>query len=543
MAFSRDGKYLCYTSGGSLILKSLAETGNGLKITGPWDPAQPSFSSDGNWILFEDVSSSKLMKEPVTGGTAKVILSIEGGLRGIHVTQNEIIFCDNNAFYKVDLNGGGREKIYPRDTAAFATRVWKPQLLPDKKTILFHQLVDQSPVVKVVRLDESDKAKVIIDQTADARYLESGHIAFLKEQLLQIVQFDPRSNSIVGKSSVLISDQVHHPRFNIVYGVGQFALSSQGILVYSKARKIQSQEKRLVWIDLAGNIEIISKEPELLLSPRISGDGQQIVVDLISGESFDIVIYNPILGTATNFITKDSTISPTWAPDNNTIAYFRFGDPQGVFIKPVDNSYSPKLLFKTEEVAMLGNWSDDGRYLVFSTSGDIGYFDFADSTVTYLDYINAEEEFFPALSPDGKWLAYTSDRETKDHVYVVPFPGPGRAHRVSVNEGFASVWAPDMKAIYFVGYDDKGTNVSRADIATSPQFSSSPPQVLFYGNHTTLYKFANSGRYQFGNSGLFDIHPDGRHFLMEQSILEEEPDDWLKLQVIVNWPELLKGDN
>jgi hypothetical protein len=71
-----------------------------------------------------------------------------------------------------------------------------------------------------------------------------------------------------------------------------------------------------------------------------------------------------------------------------------------------------------------------------------------------------------------------------------------------------------------------------------------PPQFLFYGNHTTLYKFANSGQYQFGNSGLFDIHPDGRRFLMEQSISEtNELQDLLKLQVIVNWPELLKRDN
>jgi Tol biopolymer transport system component len=532
MAFSNDGNFLCYTSGGSLFLKSLAESGKGVRIDGPWDPRQPSFSADGNWIVFEDVSTSSLMKIPVVGGDAQVVFSIEGQLRGFHYTKDEIIFCDNNAIYTMDLNGGSRKKIYPRDTTAFATFVYLRQLLPDNKTLLYEELVNQSPVVKVVRLDGTKAPEVLIDQATYAQYLESGHIVFLKQGSLQIIPFDLSSNTIIGPSRVITS------------GIGNFAINNRGTLVYSPAREIQNSEKHLVWIDFAGKIEKISKEPDLFLSPRISSNGRQIAVDLMDGGSFDITIYNPVLGTATNFITKDSTISPIWAPDNNTIAYFKFGDPQGVFVKPVDNSYPAKLLFETDEIAMLGNWSDDGRYLVFSTAGDIAYFDFEDSTVNYLDFINAEDEFFPALSPDGKWLAYTSDDDKmQDYVYVVPFPGPGRAHRVSVNEGHASVWAPDMKAIYFVGEDEKGTNVSKADITISPEFSSSPPQVLFYGHYTTLYRFANTGRFQFGNSGRFDIHPDGRRFLMEQSNSETfDYQDLLKLEVIVNWPELLKED-
>jgi Tol biopolymer transport system component len=536
IAFSNDGKFLCYTSARSIFVKSLAETGNGFEIEGPWDPRQPSFSADGNWIIFEDVATSSLVKIPVTGGDSQEIYAIESNLWGFHCTENEIIFCDNNAFYIMDLNGGSRKKIYPLDTAAFDTGVFLTQLLPDNKTLLYHQWVNDSSMVKALRLDKNEGPKDLIEQATYARYLKNGQLVFLKEGSLQLVEFDLSSNSVVGPPRIIAS------------GIRNFAINDQGTLVYQSGRNAENNKTQLVWIDPEGRIDMISKEPALLQSPRVSRDGQQIAVDIMDGGSYDIVIYNPELGTATNFITQGSTISPIWAPDNNTIAYFKFGNPQGVFIKPLDNSYSPKLLFETAATAFLGNWSNDGRYMVFSTAGDIGYFDFADSTVTFLDYINAEEEFFPMLSPDGNWLAYTSDDDANnDHVYVVPFPGPGRAHRVSVDEGFASVWAPDMSAIYLVGLDKKDINLSQVDIiSTSPQFSTSLPRVLFYGDYTTLYTFTGRGRFQFGNSGVFDIHPDGNRFLMEQATSDEQPEDLelpRKLQVVVNWQGLLEGDN
>ena len=162
-----------------------------------------------------------------------------------------------------------------------------------------------------------------------------------------------------------------------------------------------------------------------------------------------------------------------------------------------------------------------------------------------MDFINegkGVEVFFPSLSPDGKWLAYTSDDdETQDLVFVVPFPGPGRAHRISVEEGFSSVWAQDMKSIYFIGLDSIGFNVSRAQIETNLQFSSAKPEVIFYGYNTTRYQPANSDNYEFGNTGLFDIHPNGDRFLMQKYVGSDDSseDSRLHLKVIVNWPELI----
>ena len=93
-----------------------------------------------------------------------------------------------------------------------------------------------------------------------------------------------------------------------------------------------------------------------------------------------------------------------------------------------------------------------------------------------------------------------------------------------------------MKAIYFIGFDEKGQNVSKANIQTDPKFSSSAPEILFYGNYSTAYTVG---------TGTFDIHPDGNRFLMQQSISDEGAasnemeDNDIKLSLIINWPELI----
>ena len=371
----------------------------------------------------------------------------------------------------------------------------------------------------------------------DSRYLKSGHLAFIKDGFLQVIGFNPDSKKLIGIPQIITSDYIQNNGRN-----GQFAFNNHGTLAYW-SRNSPESERHLIWIDLNGKIEKISQKPGMFMSPTISRDGQQIAVDLVDEDgSFDMVLINPVLGTATNFITATSTIRPVWHPDNIAIAYFQFDEPRGVYIKPTDLSYPPKLLFETDEIIHLGNWSKDGRYLVFRSPEGLGYYDSRDNTVHFLDFINAAEGtdfFYPSISPDGKWLSYTADNKTEDYVYVVPFPGPGRPYRISVEEGFAAIWASDMKTMYFIGQDNAGFSVCKVDINTKLPFTSSKPEVLFLGDYSTRYQFANSGIYQYGNTGFFDMHPDGARFLMQRNISDEASGDDFSLDVMVNWPTLM----
>jgi Tol biopolymer transport system component len=540
LAFSPDGTYLCYVSGGQLMLKSMDDPGSDIIVKGASDPREPVFSPDGKWIAFDDVSNNALVKIPVTGGNTARICALENGTRGMLWNEDVIFFGTFDGIFRVDANGGIPEKIYQNTNEFLILNV---QILPDKETVLLHQLFPESgrSCVAMARVGSSDEPLTLIEGGMDPRFLSSGHIAFIKDETLQIVKFDPGSNRIIGSPKVIVSDRIN------IRNVGQFAFNNHGTLVFWTGNKNDNEKRNLVWVNFSGKIETISKEPSLIMSPKISGDGRLIAVDqIVEVRSYEIVMYDPILGTATDFVSEQSAITPVWSSDYTFITYFQFDEPQGVYMKPVDHSYAPKLLFESNEIIHLGNWSKNGRYLVFRSPKGAGYYDSNDGSTHFLNFINegeGVEVFFPILSPDGKWLAYTSDdNQNNDHVYVVPFPGPGRAHRISVDEGHAPVWDPEMRYIYFISQGDSGINISRASIETNPQFSSSKPDILFYGNYTSRYQFENADLFQFGNTGMFDIHPDGDRFLMQKGIESgpESDQSELLLKVVVNWPELIK---
>ena len=179
------------------------------------------------------------------------------------------------------------------------------------------------------------------------------------------------------------------------------------------------------------------------------------------------------------------------------------------------------------------NVSRDGHYLPFYTSKDshrynldLGYYDFVRDTVIMLNYYNTNsQESSPVISPDGKWLLYTSEFSGQRELYVVPFPGPGPRYKISADGAANGIWAPDMSAIYYL---QKGAESDMWEVKLNldGEFSIEKPISLFRGHYYNNY--ANS------RSGSFDIHPDGDRFLMLQNT---ESEILPSVKVIVNWQQ------
>jgi len=543
ITLSHDGKFLCYVLGSQLYLKATNSPDPGVLIAGTHGSRHPFFSPDNKWIGFERVNLG-IFKVPLHGGTIQKICDHEDGTQGLNWYENEIIFAMSNGIYSVSPTGGSPISIYSQIDSAFSlffSPIWNPQLLPDKETILFNQYIENDHWQTVVfNRKKANNLSVIIDRAVDTRYLASNQLAYIINQGIYIIDFDLASSSVMGKAQQLASEPILNTgSYN---KVAQFTFSDNGILAYYAGSGI-ANVRQIVWIDHSGTIQDITKgEPKYYYSPKISSDGQHIITDgRDSGPAFEssqwLKFVSDQLGTTSGFVNHGDNYTPIWSPDNTSITYavYEIGKTK-IFEKPIDLSYPATLLFEFDKDIELGNWSNDGRYLVFefnsgvSNKWDVAYFDRQDSTIYTLDFVNTSAfESYPMLSPDGKWLAYTTDESGDYQVYVVPFPGPGRGIRVSVESGIAPIWAPDMKALYFIGGGPNGSNMWKANIKTKPEFVSEEPIALFYGRYYRSYTGESFGR--------FDIHPDGDRFLM---VKYANPFQNSQIQMVVNWQEELE---
>jgi hypothetical protein len=121
----------------------------------------------------------------------------------------------------------------------------------------------------------------------------------------------------------------------------------------------------------------------------------------------------------------------------------------------------------------------------------------------------------PSFSPDGRWVAYASDVSGIYEVYVLPFPGPGRRHTVSVGGGVEPRWSRDGGELFY----RSGNRIWAVEVRTSPALTVGAPQVLFV-----------TDQYDFSQTTNWDVGPDGR-FVM----VKGDPSALRRLQVVLNW--------
>lgn len=125
----------------------------------------------------------------------------------------------------------------------------------------------------------------------------------------------------------------------------------------------------------------------------------------------------------------------------------------------------------------------------------------------------------PAFSPDGGWLAYTSDESGQQEIYVVPHPGPGRRWQISTAGGREPVWGPDGAEPFYRNLS--GDKMMVADVVLQPEFRPGRARVLFGGPYGMAVP---DGR-------TYDIHPDGQRFVMYENVLQEP----VPIEITLNW--------
>jgi serine/threonine-protein kinase len=203
-----------------------------------------------------------------------------------------------------------------------------------------------------------------------------------------------------------------------------------------------------------------------------------------------------------------------------------------VLRRRADGSADEQVVRSTDRHVHLHDWSPDGIELLAtqegeSTSRDICLVPLAGGEARPLLH-GPFEECNPRFSPDGRWLAYSSDESGRFEVYVLRLPEMDRKTQVSVGGGDRPLWSSRGREIVYRGADGQVASV-RFSPATS-----GPPRV-----ERSVSLFPDTYGAAIGRTSHvdYDVHPDGSRFVMVGS---QAGSATMDLSVVVGWFEELK---
>ncbi len=209
-----------------------------------------------------------------------------------------------------------------------------------------------------------------------------------------------------------------------------------------------------------------------------------------------------------------------WSPDGRTLVFSSVRRGQiDLYSGPVDKSSPPEVLYANQYPKWPSSWSPDGKVLAFEerrpeTAMDVWLYSMDEKQARSFRHGPFNEQS-PQFSPDGRWLAFSSDELGRSEIYVVPYPGPGPTCKVSTSGGDEPRWSQDGKELFY----RKGTTAMVVDVANR-DFCNPAPVPLFDGLDV-------SGE-------AWDVSPRGDLFV---TLARREPP---RLHLVLNWFSELK---
>jgi Tol biopolymer transport system component len=265
-------------------------------------------------------------------------------------------------------------------------------------------------------------------------------------------------------------------------------------------------------VDRAGSLRYATQVRKNFHAPKFSPDGKRIAVDFTGADGRDVWILSLDQGTLTRATFDRDGHDATWTPDGQYITYTSFKKGAfGIFRTRPGSGSDPDSLFTSASLGYTGQWLKDGSGLVTTATdlkpqsqSDIAFVGNRGRGPLVPMIANNFQTQYPALSPDGKWLAFVSNQSGQDEVYVRPFNGEGDQVQVTQNGGTEPLWSPDGRELFVRVLGARGADLVAVSVATTPTFRVVARRTLFsVSDMPGAVPHAN-----------YDISPDGRTFLM-----------------------------
>ena len=513
MAISPDGTRVAYRvfieGQGTIVIRGLDELEAAPLFQNGWTPF---FSPDGTWVAYNDQVDSTIKRVAVRGGggggggAAQSIATIDSFMRGAAWTENDTIMFGTSAFsglWQVPSGGGTPETLTVLDAARGETNHLFPDPLPGGEGVLFTILYEGGGETTDVAVRDliAGEQKVLVPGGSYPKYSPTGHIVYLAGETLRAVSFDLERLGVMG-DSVQVLDEVE-TKFT---GAADFALAFNGTLIYIPGGGAGAM-RTLIWLDREGNEEPLGAPPRPYFEPRVSPDGTKVVVGVRDPDGGDdIWVWDEQRATLTKLTFDAASDRRTlWTPDGSRIVFQSARDGGGIFWKASDGTDEAEPLL--DALVEPYGWTPEGALLF--TNGDIGLLPVTGERIVQTLIGTNFRERHPVLSPDGKWLAYSSEESGRFEVYVRPYPDvDGGKWLVSTNGGDEPVWSPTGDALFY--REESSLRIMEAAVDTvTATFIHRTPEPLFTvpGN-----AFPNNG------GSNYDLAPVGERFLFTKVV-------------------------
>ena len=543
-AVSPDGRQLAFFATGAdgiqrIWIHSL-HTLETHPLPGSESPAStPIFwSPDSRYIAYGD--GRKLKKIDISSGAAETLCDVPSVVIGGSWNRDGVIIFAQapGSIMGVSANGGVATPVTVLDASRGEVSQLVPSFLPDGRHFIYLQYSSkpENRGLYVGSLDakpEEQSSERLVATGFGAAYVPSsdadlGQLLFIRDGALMAQPFDARRLQLAGEPMTVVS---HVGSFR---AFGFFAVSNNGVLVYRTGGG--GSDFQLTWFDQQGKAVGTAGEPSSeFFSVSVSPDGTRLVASRYDQDiALWLVDFPRDTSTRFTFGSFSYARAATWSPDGSRIV---FAANDGIYEKPADGMKDEKPLLKSSQGEVPTDWSRDGRFLLYDevdpqTKSDMWVLplegDKKPAPFLRTEF-NEEDGHF---SPDGHYVAYTSDESGRNEIYVRTFSpdstkgssDAGGKWLISTGGGIDPRWRRDGKELYYVAADGRLIAVG---VATGPGFQASAPKGLFQ-----LPALSTNLTFQ-----SWDVAPDGKRFLFPVPTSEQ---DTTPFTVVLNWQAGLK---
>ena len=524
LALSRDGSRIAFvthdSSGPSRVwvrdLRDLVAR----PVTGTEGAESVTLSPDGHDVAY--IEGRNLRVVSATGGSPSAIVT-DGARRPAWGDDGMIYFGSISAtgagegISRISATGGKAESLLPPRVGKDVLR--DPSPLANGTALLVTK-VGNPNTVSIVSLRDSSVRDLVIGHRP--RYVDPGYLVYLDGPSFNVpgrlvaAPFDNRRLVLTGPAMPVVELGA-----NTADNVSQYAVAGTGALLYMTGT---SRPAELAWVQRNGVARSVDSTFHVSVGfPALSPDGSRVAV-MTDGA---IWVKQLDRGSALNLTLRDG-MYPAWTPDGRSVSYTVVDSASGYHLqrKPADGSAQATPLLAQVPDIFEAVWSPDGTWQVLRRMGKsggggdiLGIRPGVDS-VPILLLAGKGNHVQPALSADGRWLAYVSDETGRWEVYVVPFPNTTSARWVvSKGGGNEPAWSPRGDELFF---RDGSDNMVAAAVAPGRTFAMGRTSVLF---STDDYNRSEWRR-------QYEVARDGQSFLMMRQMSGGPPS---RVVLVKNW--------